>query len=41
MNFESFEVIKELGAGAFGKVFLAKKKDDGKVCTIILWRYLQ
>lgn len=28
MNFDSFEIQKVLGSGAFGKVFLVKKKDD-------------
>jgi serum/glucocorticoid-regulated kinase 2 len=30
VNFESFEVIKVLGSGAFGKVFLVRKKDDNR-----------
>ncbi|CAD8181669.1 unnamed protein product [Paramecium octaurelia] len=29
VTFDSFEVIKELGSGAFGKVFLVKHKADG------------
>jgi hypothetical protein len=29
--FESFEVIKILGSGAFGKVFLVRKRDDNSV----------
>ena len=28
MNFKSFEIIKEIGAGAFGTVFKVKKKDS-------------
>lgn len=27
INFESFIILKVLGQGAFGKVFLGKKKD--------------
>lgn len=30
VNFDSFEVVKVLGSGAFGKVFLVRKKDDNK-----------
>lgn len=30
-GFKSFEIIKILGAGSFGKVYLAKKKSNGKV----------
>ena len=28
VSFDSFEIIKILGSGAFGKVFLVRKKDD-------------
>ncbi len=28
--FKDFEIIKELGAGSFGTVYLVKKKDTGK-----------
>ena len=31
IGFKSFEIIKILGAGSFGKVYLAKKKSNGKV----------
>lgn len=31
VNFDSFEVIRELGSGAFGKVFLVKHKADGNI----------
>ena len=31
IKFDSFEIIKLLGNGAFGKVYLAKKKDTGKL----------
>jgi hypothetical protein len=32
---EDFEVKKLIGRGSFGKVFLVKKKDTGKVCSLI------
>ncbi|CAD8097991.1 unnamed protein product [Paramecium sonneborni] len=31
VTFDSFEIIKELGSGAFGKVFLVKHKADGEI----------
>ncbi|CAD8094423.1 unnamed protein product [Paramecium sonneborni] len=31
VTFDSFEIIKELGSGAFGKVFLVKLKTDGGI----------
>ena len=31
VNFESFEVMKLLGSGAFGKVFLVRKRDDNVI----------
>ncbi|KRX00795.1 Protein kinase-like domain [Pseudocohnilembus persalinus] len=34
VNFESFKIQKLLGRGAFGKVFLVKKKDDGKIYAL-------
>jgi len=30
VNFKSFEILKLVGIGSFGKIFLVKKKDDGK-----------
>ncbi len=34
MNFSSFQIIKQLGSGAFGKVFLAKKIVGGETYAI-------
>ncbi|KAL4442189.1 hypothetical protein ABPG74_009207 [Tetrahymena malaccensis] len=34
VTFESFQILKVLGAGSFGKVFLAKKKDSGNIYAI-------
>lgn len=31
MKFDSFEVLKLVGCGSFGKVFLVRKKDDRKI----------
>lgn len=31
VQFDSFEVLKILGSGAFGKVFLVRKKDNNRV----------
>jgi len=28
---DHFEIIKVIGRGSFGKVYLVRKKDDGKV----------
>lgn len=30
-RFDSFEILRLLGSGTFGKVFLVKKKDDSKI----------
>ena len=29
IKFESFDIIKEIGDGAFGQVYIVKKKDNG------------
>jgi serum/glucocorticoid-regulated kinase 2 len=29
INIESFEIVKVVGRGSFGKVYMVKKKDDG------------
>ncbi|EGR29479.1 protein kinase domain protein [Ichthyophthirius multifiliis] len=34
VKFESFKILKLLGAGSFGKVLLAKKKDTGQIYAI-------
>lgn len=34
VNFQSFNIIKELGSGAFGKVFLGQKKDTKELFAI-------
>lgn len=31
VNFDSFELLKLIGTGSFGKIFLVKKKDDGQL----------
>lgn len=31
ITFDAFEVIKILGSGAFGKVFLVRKKDNNNI----------
>ena len=31
VNFKSFEILRMVGIGSFGKIFLVKKKDDGKL----------
>jgi serine/threonine protein kinase len=28
---DHFDIVKVIGRGSFGKVYLVKKKDDGKV----------
>jgi serine/threonine protein kinase len=28
---DHFEIVKVIGRGSFGKVYLVRKKDDGKV----------
>jgi NIMA (never in mitosis gene a)-related kinase len=34
LKLSNFETIKELGAGSFGSVRLARKRDDGQVWAI-------
>lgn len=31
VHFKSFEILRLVGIGSFGKIFLVKKKDDGKL----------
>ena len=31
---DDFHIIKVIGRGSFGKVYLVKKKDDGKVYAV-------
>jgi serine/threonine protein kinase len=32
--FDSFKILKVLGRGAFGRVFLVKKKDSGRIYAL-------
>ena len=34
MSVEDFQLLKVVGRGSFGKVYLAKKKSDGKIYAV-------
>ena len=34
MSVEDFQLLKVVGRGSFGKVYLAKKKTDGKIYAV-------
>lgn len=37
VSLEDFEILKVIGKGSFGKIFLVKKKSDGKVRPTLLF----
>jgi len=34
ISMDNFTIIKVIGRGSFGKVYLVKKKDDGKIYAV-------